>query len=167
MLICLVIKKPKKKLNRIVTELYIRRRKLNISLVLISQSYFAVPKIIRLNSTNYFVMKIPNKREFQRIAFNHSSDIGFKDLINLYKKFISKPYSFLVIDTNLPSDNSLWFMKNILKRTQKLIMATNQDAKLQYNTNREAAEISGLSSGKIDKYEYLTSKQLKTKDKTS
>ena len=46
-------------------------------------------------------------------------------------------------------------------------MATNQDAKLQYNTNREAAEISGLSSGKIDKYEYLTSKQLKTKDKTS
>ena len=69
-----------KKLNPIVTELFIRGRKLNISLVFITQSYFAVPKNIRLNSTHYFVMKIPNKRELQQIKFNHSSDIPFKTL---------------------------------------------------------------------------------------
>ena len=64
------------KLNPIVTELFIIGRKLNIS-VFIAQSYFAVPKNIRLNSTHYFVMKIPNKRELQQIAFNHSSGVEF------------------------------------------------------------------------------------------
>ena len=67
------------KLNLIVTELSIRGRKLNISLDIIRQSYFAVSKNIRLNSTHYFVMKIPNKRELQQIVFNHSSDIDFQD----------------------------------------------------------------------------------------
>ena len=66
-----------KKLNPIVTELFIRERKSNISLIFITQSYFTVPKNIRLNSTHYFVMKIPSKKELQQIAFNHSSDIGF------------------------------------------------------------------------------------------
>ena len=88
-----------KKLNPIVTELFNRGKKLNISLVFITKSYFAVLKNIRLYSAHYFVMKIPNKRELQQIAFNHSSDIDFKDLMNLYKKCIAKPYSFLVIDT--------------------------------------------------------------------
>ena len=83
-----------KKLNPIVTELFIRGRKLNISLVFITQSYFAVPKNIRLNSTHYFVMKIPNKRELQQIAFNHSSDIDFQNFMNLYEKCTAKPYSF-------------------------------------------------------------------------
>ena len=69
-----------KKLNPIVTELFIRGRKLNISLVFIAQSYFAVPKNIRLNSTHYFIMAIPNKRELQRIASNNLSDIDFKTL---------------------------------------------------------------------------------------
>ena len=55
-------KRGNKKLNLIVTELFIRGRKLNISLVFITLSYFAVPKNIRLNSTQYFFMKIPNKR---------------------------------------------------------------------------------------------------------
>ena len=105
-----------KKFNPIVTELFIRGRKLNISLVFITQSYFAVPKNIRLNSTHYFVMKIPNKRELQQIAFNHSSDIDFQDFMNLYKKCTAKPYSFLVIDTTLASDNSLRFRKNLLER---------------------------------------------------
>ena len=54
-----------KKLNSIVTELFIRCRKLNISLVFISQSYFKVPKDVRNNSTHFFMMKIPNKRELQ------------------------------------------------------------------------------------------------------
>ena len=66
-----------KKINLIVTELFIRARKLNIYLVFITQSYFAIPKNIRLNETHYFIMKILNKRELQQIAFNHSSDIGF------------------------------------------------------------------------------------------
>ena len=65
-----------KKLNPIVTELFIRSRKLNISLVFITESYFAVPKNIRLHSAHYFIVKIPNKQELQQIAFNHSSDIN-------------------------------------------------------------------------------------------
>ena len=60
-----------KKLNPIVTELVIRSRKVNISLVFITQSYFTIPKNVRLNSMHYFIMEIPNKRELQQIAFNH------------------------------------------------------------------------------------------------
>ena len=72
----------------------------------IAQSYFAVPENIRLNSTHYFVTKVLNKRELQKIAFNHSLDIDFQDLINIYKKCTVKAYSFLVIDTTITSDNS-------------------------------------------------------------
>ena len=102
-----------KKLNSIVTELFIRGRKLNISLVFIMQSYFKVPKDVRLNTTHFFIMKIPNKRELQQIALNHSSDINTKDFINIYKKCTDKPYSFLVNDTTLASDNPLRFRKNL------------------------------------------------------
>ena len=93
--------------NPIVTELFIKGRKLNISLVFITQSYFAVPKNNRLNSKHYFIMKILNKQEFEQIAFikiihqNYFSDSDFKYFINLYKKCTAKPYSFLVIDDNL------------------------------------------------------------------
>ena len=73
-----------KKLNPVVTELFIRDRKLNISNVFISQSYFKVPKDVRLNSTHFFIMKIPNKRELQQIALNHSSDTDFKDRTILF-----------------------------------------------------------------------------------
>ena len=83
-----------KKLNSIVTELFIRGRKLNISLVFITQSYFKVPKDVRLNSTHFFIMKIPNKRELQQIALNHSSDISTKDFIKIRKKCTAEPYSF-------------------------------------------------------------------------
>ena len=93
-----------KKLNSIVTELFIRGRKLDISLVFITQSYFKVSKDVRLNSTNFFVMKIPNKREIQQIAPNHSSDIYSKDFMKIYKKCTAKPYSFLVNDATLASD---------------------------------------------------------------
>ena len=105
-----------KMLNPIVTELNIKGRKLNISLVFITQSYFAVPKNIRLNSTHYFIMKIQSKQELQQTAFNHSSHIDFKDFMNLYKKFTAKPYSFLVIDTTVVSDNPSRFRKNLLER---------------------------------------------------
>ena len=102
------------KLNPIVTELFIRGRKFNISIVFITQSYFKVPKDVRLSSTHFFIMKIPNKRELQQIALNHSSDIDFKDFMNIYKKCTKEPYSFLVNDTTLPSDNPLRFRKNLL-----------------------------------------------------
>ena len=102
------------KLNPIVTELFIRGRKLNISIVFITQSYFKVPKDVRLNSTHFFIMEIPNKRELQQIALNHSSDIDFEDFMNIYKKCTKEPYSFLVKDTTLPSDNPLRFRKNLL-----------------------------------------------------
>ena len=69
-----------KKLNSIVTELFIRGRKLNISFVFITQSYVKIRKDVRLNTTHFFIMEIPNKRELQEIAINHSSDIDFNDL---------------------------------------------------------------------------------------
>ena len=91
------------KLSPIVTELFLRRKKLNIWLVFISQSYFKVPNTIRLNATHYFVMKIPSKKELQELASSHSSDIDSKE-----------PYSFLVNDTTLSADNSLRFSMSLL-----------------------------------------------------
>ena len=102
------------KLNPIVTELFIRGRKLNISIVFITQSYFKVPKDVRLNSTHFIIMKIPNKRELQQTELNHSCDIDFRDFMNIYKKCTTGPYSFLVNDTTLPSDDPLRFRKNLL-----------------------------------------------------
>ena len=101
-----------KKLSKIVTELFIIGRKLNISLVFNTKSYFVVPKNIRLNSRHYFIMKIPNKRELQQIPFNHSSDIDFQDFRNLYEK-TTENHIFLVIDTTLASDNSSRFRKSL------------------------------------------------------
>ena len=98
-----------RKLNSIVTEFFTRGRKLNISLVVITQSYFKVPKDVRLNTTHVFIMKILNKRELQQIALNHSSDIDYKDFVNIYKKCTDEPYSFSVNDTMLSSDNPLRF----------------------------------------------------------
>ena len=85
-----------KKLNPVVTELFIRGRTLNISMVFITQSYFKVPKDVRLNSTHFFIMKISNKRELQQVALNHSTDIDFNDFIKIYKKCTAKPYSFTI-----------------------------------------------------------------------
>ena len=106
-----------RKLNSIVLELFIRGRKLNISVVFITQSYFAVPKNVRLNSTHYFITKIPNKQELHQIAFNRSSDTYFKDFMNLYKECTTKPCSYLVIDAALASDNPSRFRKNLSERT--------------------------------------------------
>ena len=84
-----------KKLNSVVIERFY---------FFITQSYFKVPKDVRLNSTHFSIMKIPNKRELQQIALNHSSDIDFKDFMKT-----------LVNDTTLPSDNPLRFRKNLFK----------------------------------------------------
>ena len=104
-----------KKLNPIATELIIKGRKLNISLVFIT-ILFCCAKNIRLNSTYYFIMNIPNKQELQKIAFNHSSDIDFQDFVNLHTKCTAKPYSFLVIDATNTLDNPSRFRKNLVER---------------------------------------------------
>ena len=103
-----------RKFQAIINELFIRCRKSNISLVFITQSYFSVPGEVRLNCTHYLILKIHNKRELQQIAINHSTDIGYKDFLKIYRKCTSEPYSFLTIDTTLTADNHLRFRKNLL-----------------------------------------------------
>ena len=103
-----------KKLNPVVTECFISGRKHNISIVFI-QSYFKVPKELRLNTAHFFIMKIPNKRELQQIAVNDSSDVDFRAFIKIYKKYTAEPHPFLVNVTTLSSDNPLRFRKTILK----------------------------------------------------
>ena len=83
-----------KKINSVVTELFITDRKSNVFLIFITQSYSKVPKDVRLNSTHFFIMKLPNKRELQQIALNHSSDISSKDFIKIHKKYTAEPYYF-------------------------------------------------------------------------
>ena len=83
--------------------------------MIITQSYFKVPKDVRLNSTHFLIIKIPNKREFQQIALNHPPDIDFKDFIKIYKKHTVEKYSFLVNDTVSPSDNPLRLRKSLLE----------------------------------------------------
>ena len=59
-----------------------------------TQCYFTVPKIIKVNSTHFFIMKILHKQDFQQIAYNHSSDIDFEDFMNIYKTCTAEPYYF-------------------------------------------------------------------------
>ena len=75
-----------KKPNPIVTELFIRIRKNSILIVFITQSYFRVPKDVTQNFAHYFTMTFPNKREFQQLETNHSSDIDLKDFTKMYKR---------------------------------------------------------------------------------
>ena len=102
-----------KKFQAIIKELFIRCRKLNSSLVFITQSYFSVPKDVRLNSTRYLIMKINNRKNLQNIAINHSADVDYKDFIKIYKKCTKEPFSSLKIDTTLPASNPLRFRKNL------------------------------------------------------
>ena len=95
-----------KKFQATIKELFIRCRKLNISLVFITQSYFSVPKDVRLNSKHYFIMKINNKRELQNIASNHSVDIDYKDFMKIYRECMNESFNFMAIDTTLPTSNS-------------------------------------------------------------
>ena len=83
-----------KRIQSIIKELFIRCRKLNISLVFITQSYFSVPKDVRLNSTHYLIMKISNKRELQNIAINRSADIYYKDFMRIYRECTKGPFIF-------------------------------------------------------------------------
>ena len=85
-----------KKLDSVVTELFIRGRELSIYLVFITQSYFKVSKDVRLNTTHFYIAKIQNKRELQKPVINHSSEISTKDFTNIYRKCTVEPYSFFV-----------------------------------------------------------------------
>ena len=77
----------------------------------LSHNHFS--KDVRLNTTHFFIAKIPNRRELPQIAINHSSDISTKDFDNIYRERTAEPYYFLVNDTTLASDNPLRFRKNI------------------------------------------------------
>ena len=96
-------------------DLFIRCRKINISLVFIPQSYLTVPKDTRLNSTHYLILKINNKRELQNIGINHSADIDYKDFMKIYRECTKEPFNFLTIDTTLPASDPLRFRKNLFE----------------------------------------------------
>ena len=79
--------KSDKKAQQVLKDLFIRCRKLNISLCFLTQSYFSVPKTAKLNCTHYVIFKVNNKRELQNISLNHSADIDYKDFIEIYRNF--------------------------------------------------------------------------------
>ena len=103
-----------KKFQQILEELFIRSRKINISLVFISKSYFSVPKNVRLNCMHYYIMKISNQIELSNIAQNHTSDIVYKDFLKMYHNYTKNTYDFFTVDNTLSSDNSLKYHQNLL-----------------------------------------------------
>ena len=155
-----------KKLNSIGTELFIRGRKLNISLVFIIQSYFAVPKNIRLNSSHYFITKISNKRELQKISFNHSWSIDFPNFwpfdLWLFLKIVLKIHFLFWLLILLLNQIILQVSERIFRNNMK----TNhenwddiRDKNVQYDIYREVEKVSAITSGKIDKMEFLQVKK--------
>ena len=101
-----------KTFKAIIKELFIRCRKLNVSIAFITQSYFRTPKDARLNSTHYIIIKSQNKKELQSIAQENCGDIDLKDFLDMYKKFTKELYLYLIIDTTLPSGHAMRFRKN-------------------------------------------------------
>ena len=130
------------KFQSIVKDLFSRCKKLNISLVFITQSHFLVPKGVRLKSTHYLIMKSHNKRELQSIAINHSADVDYKDFINIYREYTSEPYSFLTIDTALHYIH----YKITLTVEVKILDDKIKGNQAQFNLDKEAAKTSALSS---------------------
>ena len=101
-----------KKFEAIIKELFIRCKKLNISLIFITHYYFSVPKEVRLNSTHYIITKIHNKRELKDISINQSAHIDYKSFLKIYRNCTNEPYSVLTIDTTSPAENPMRFRKN-------------------------------------------------------
>ena len=87
------------KFKAIVKELFIRCRKLNISIVFIAQSYFRTPKDAILNRTHYILMKMGNKKELKSIAEENSGPLDFKEFLKIYNHSRRDPYSFMMVDT--------------------------------------------------------------------
>ena len=152
----------------IIKELFVRCRKLNLSLVFITQSYFSVPKNVRLNSIHYLIMKINNRKELQKSAITHTADIDYKDFVKIYRDCTKKPFSFLTNDTTLSASDPLKFRKKnyflFVKMTVtdqlKIIDNKIKANQAQYGLDRLAAKISAFSSGDLRKYEYLTGEDL-------
>ena len=109
-MISLVIKD--KKAQHVLQDLFTRSRKLNISLVFISPSYFSVPKLVRFNCTHYLIIKIYNRKELQQIAIDNSADIDYKDFLKIYRHCTNEPYLFLTINATLSTDNPMRCRKN-------------------------------------------------------
>ena len=104
-----------KEFQAIITELFIRCRKVNISLLFITQSYFSVPKDVKLNSTHYLIMKISKRKELQNIAINHAPDIDYKDFVKIYRKCTKNRILFLTVVTTLPASDPLRFRINVFQ----------------------------------------------------
>ena len=102
-----------KKFQTIFKELFIRCRKLNISFIFITQSYFSVPKDARINTTYYFIVKISDQIKLQNIACNHFADIDYQDFKKIYRECTKEPFNFLTIDTTLPASDPLRFRKKL------------------------------------------------------
>ena len=98
-----------KNFKRIIKELFYRARKINVSIVFITQSYFRALKDARLNSTHYILMKIGNKKQLKRTAEEKSGHIDYKDFLKMYNYCIKEPYSFMTIDAR--SNGTIPFKK--------------------------------------------------------
>ena len=105
--------KDNKKLQAIMEEMFIRCRKLNISLAFITQSYFSVAKDVRLNLNHYLIMKRNSKIELENIATDHSADIDYQDFMKIYRECTKGRFNFLTADTTLPASDPLRFRKNL------------------------------------------------------
>ena len=104
-----------KKFKSVIKELFIRCKKLNISLVFITRSYFSVAKDVRLNSTHYLIKKINNRTELQSTAINHSAGIDYKDFLKIYRECIRDPFNILTIHTTLTASYSLRIRKKLFE----------------------------------------------------
>ena len=103
-----------KKIQAILKELFIGCKKVNISLVFITQSYFSVPKDVKLNSTHYLIKRINNRKKLQNIVINHSVDIDYNDFLRIYRECTRETYSFLTMDTTLSAGDPLRLRINLL-----------------------------------------------------
>ena len=105
------------KFKAMIKELFIRCRKLNISVVFITQSYFRTPKDARLNSTHYILMKIDNKKELKSMAEEKSGHLYYKDFLKMYNYCTKEPYSFMTIDAR--PNATMVFRKNFTELPYK------------------------------------------------
>ena len=104
-----------KNFKRIIKELFYRARKINVSIVFITQSYFRALKDARLNSTHCIIMEIINKKELKRIAEEKSGHLHYKDFLKMYNYCTKEPYSFMTIDTRPTA--TMVFRKNFTEPT--------------------------------------------------
>ena len=96
-----------------MNELFIRCRKINVSLVFITQSYFSVSENVRLNSSHYLILKISNSKNLQNIGIDHSADIDYKDFMEIYRECTKEPFNFSTTDTTLAASDPIRFRKNL------------------------------------------------------